>query len=438
MRVSVFGLGYVGAVSAGCLARDGAQVVGVDLNPQKVTLINAGEAPIIEDQIGEIIRDAVGSGRLRATPDVDEAIAATDISLVSVGTPSESNGSLSLHAIRRVAEQIGAAIGRKSSRHLVLVRSTILPGTVRTAVIPALEASSGKQVHRDFGICYNPEFLREGSSVHDYYNPPYTLIGRERDEDGEAAARLYDRVKADVFYSNIETAEMVKYACNAFHALKITFANEIGMMAQAMGVDSVEVMDLLCRDTKLNISPKYLKPGFAFGGSCLPKDVRALLHKARQNDVQTPVMASILESNRVQIDRAVSLIRSLQKKNVTILGLSFKAGTDDLRESPLVTLTETLIGKGFNVRIYDSSISLARLMGANREYIEKEIPHISSLLVSDLRGAVAHGDVIVVGNAAPEFAELATLCRTGQTVIDLVRVSALASLPTIDYRGIAW
>jgi GDP-mannose 6-dehydrogenase len=438
VRVSVFGLGYVGAVSCGCLAQDGAEVVGVDVNPQKAQLINEGRSPIIEDTIGDIVAEGVRRGRLRATTDVEDAIASTDVSLISVGTPSEPNGSLSLTAVRRVAEEIGAALARKSSRHVVVVRSTVLPGTVRTVVVPALEAASGREAHHDFGVCFNPEFLREGSSVKDYYNPPFTLIGRARDEDGDTASRLYAAVSAEVLFSSIETAEMVKYVSNAFHALKITFANEMGILAQAMGVDSHQVMDLFCRDTKLNISPKYLGPGFAFGGSCLPKDLRALLHKARQNDLHTPLVSSILESNRAQIERAVALVVSLRKKRVSILGLSFKAGTDDLRESPLVTLTETLIGKGFDIRIYDSNIALARLVGANREYIEKEIPHISSLLVGTLHDAVTHGDVLVVGNAAPEFAGLPGLCRAGQTVLDLVRVEGLAGAAGIDYRGIVW
>jgi len=438
VRVSVFGLGYVGAVSCGCLARDGAEVIGVDVNPQKVQLIKDGRAPIIEEGIADIVADGVRAGRLRATTDVEDAIAATDVSMISVGTPSEPNGSLSLTAVRRVAEQIGEAMRGKRSRHLVVVRSTVLPGTVRTVVIPAIEKASGKQARDGFGACFNPEFLREGSSVRDYYNPPFTLIGRDCDEDGETAARLYASVKAELLFSTIETAEMLKYVSNAFHALKITFANEVGILSHAVGVDSLQVMDLICRDTKLNISPKYLKPGFAFGGSCLPKDLRALLHKARQGDLEMPLMSSILESNRAQIERAVTLIVSMRRKRVAMLGLSFKAGTDDLRESPLVTLTETLIGKGFDIRIYDSNISLARLVGANREYIEREIPHISSLLVSDLREAVDHGDVLVVGNAAPEFSELPALCRPGQSVVDLVGLDGLDTVQGISYRGIAW
>ena len=438
MKVSVFGLGYVGAVSCGCLAQDGAEVVGVDVNPDKVQLINDGRSPIVERLIGDILSDAVRTGRLRATTSVDEAIDATEVSVVSVGTPSEPNGSLSLAAVQRVAEQIGTAIGRKASRHLVVVRSTVLPGTVRSVVIPALERTSRKQAHRDFGVCFNPEFLREGSSVEDYYNPPFTLIGHAHEEDGRTAARLYAGVKAEVLYSSLETAEMVKYVCNAFHALKITFANEMGILAQALGVDSHQVMDLFCRDTKLNISTKYLKPGFAFGGSCLPKDLRALLYSARKSDLQIPLAEGILESNRLQIERAASVIMSLQKKRVSMLGLSFKAGTDDLRESPLVVLTETLIGKGYKIRIYDNHISLARLVGANRQYIETEIPHISSLLVGELTDAVEHGEVLVVGNAAPEFSNLPVLCRAGQTVVDLVGIGGLSTTEGIDYRGIAW
>jgi GDP-mannose 6-dehydrogenase len=438
MRVSVFGLGYVGAVSCGCLAADGATVVGVDVNQQKVDLIRSGRAPIVEESIGELIAQAVANGSLTATTDVDEAIAATDISLISVGTPSAANGSLSLQAVERVSEQIGAALARKSSRHVLVVRSTVLPGTVRSLVVPALERTSGKTAGCGFGICFNPEFLREGSSVRDYYHPPYTLIGCDNQQDGEAAASLYSKVEGETLYSSIETAEMVKYVCNAFHALKITFANEMGILAQSMGVDSHQVMDLVCRDTKLNLSAKYLKPGFAFGGSCLPKDVRALVHRGRQQDLHLPLTESLLDSNRAQIERAVTLVTSLRRKAVTILGLSFKAGTDDLRESPLVTLTETLLGKGFTVRIYDNNISMARLMGANREYIEKEIPHLSSLLVTDLAEAVRLGDVLVVGNAAAEFAELPRLCRAGQAVIDLVRIPGLDAIEGIDYKGVTW
>jgi GDP-mannose 6-dehydrogenase len=438
MRVSVFGLGYVGAVSCGCFARDGFEVVGVDVNPDKVALLNSGAAPIVEEAIGDIIADAVRSGRLRATTDTRDAVLRSDVSVVSVGTPSRPNGSINLAAVERVSEQIGEAIASKPERHLVVVRSTVLPGTVRSVVIPAIEKSSGRQANRDFGICFNPEFLREGSSVHDHYHPPFTLIGRQTDEDGRRAAMLYEKVEAEVCFATIETAEMVKYVCNAFHALKITFANEMGILAQAFGVDSHQVMELFCRDRKLNISPSYLKPGFAFGGSCLPKDVRALLYSARQSDVSMPLTDAVLLSNRAQIDRVIGLVLARRKKRIAVLGISFKAGTDDLRESPLVMLTEALLGKGCDLRIYDSNISLARLVGANREYIEKEIPHISSLLVPELSNAVAHGDLLIVGNSSPEFSDLPRLCRPGQTVIDLVRIKGLQDAPALDYLGVAW
>lgn len=438
MKVSVFGLGYVGAVSCGCFAHDGFEVIGVDLNAGKVDALASGRSPIVEERIGDLIAQAVKLGRLTATTDVTAAVAQSDVSVISVGTPSQANGSINLAAVARVSEEIGAALAGKPGRHLVVVRSTVLPGSVRSVVIPALERASGLVCGRDIGVCFNPEFLREGTSVSDHYNPPFTLIGTDDEADGRAAAALYAKVAAPVRLTGIETAEMVKYVCNAFHALKITFANEIGMVAHAMGVDSHTVMDLVCQDTKLNISPKYLTPGFAFGGSCLPKDVRALLHQAKQRDVRVDLLTSLLSSNRAQVDRAIDMILALKKKKVSLLGLSFKAGTDDLRESPLVNVAETLIGKGFDVRIYDSNITLSRLVGANRDYIEKEIPHISSLLVPDLLAALAHGDVLVVGNAAPEFSNLPTLCRPGHVVLDLVRVRGLASTPGIDYRGLLW
>jgi GDP-mannose 6-dehydrogenase len=438
MRVSVFGLGYVGAVSCGCFANDGFEVVGVDNNATKVDLMNAGRSPIVEERIGDLLADAVKAGRLRATTDVQDAVLSTEVSVVSVGTPSAPSGRLSLDAVQRVAEEIGQALSLKNERHLVVVRSTVLPGSVRSVVVPALERASRKRMGEDFGVCFNPEFLREGSSVEDHYHPPYTLIGSWHSLDGEQAAQLYDSVAAPVYHVSVETAEMVKYACNAFHALKITFANEIGIVSQACGVDSHAVMSLVCTDTKLNISPKYLMPGFAFGGSCLPKDVRALLYRAREADVQLPMMQAVLASNRYQIDRAIDLVLGLKRRRVAMLGISFKAGTDDLRESPLVMLTEALIGKGLDIRIYDNEVSLARLVGANKEYIEREIPHIASLLVDDLPAVVAHGEVLVIGNASSAFRQLSNLARPDQIVVDLARIPGLASSSHLDYRGISW
>jgi len=439
MRVSVFGLGYVGAVSCGCLAKDGHDVVGVDISPDKVQLIRGGQTPIVEDDIGEIIAETVRSGQLRATTDVAEAVAETEVSLIAVGTPSRRNGSLDTSAVVRVAEQIGAAIGAKQARHIVAVRSTVLPRTVRTEVIPALERSSGKRAGVDFGVCFNPEFLREGTSVRDHYNPPFTLVGSDVEADAQAVLSLYGKSSGERFTSSIETAEMVKYVCNAFHALKLTFANEVGIIAQSLGVDSHQVMQLVCEDRKLNISPAYMRPGFAFGGSCLPKDVRALLAHSRASDLDIPLIQGIMDSNKSQIQRAIDLIMATGKKKVAVLGISFKAGTDDLRESPLVVLTEAINGKGCDVRIYDRNVSLARLVGANRQYIEHEIPHISSLLVTDLREAVSHADVVVIGNNAPEFSnELPGLLCAGKTVIDLAHIKELKAKSGIVYHGITW
>jgi GDP-mannose 6-dehydrogenase len=438
MRVSVFGLGYVGAVSCGCLAKDGFDVVGVDVNPAKVQLINDGKSPIVEEQIGDLIATAVASGKLKATVDAVEAAKTAEVMLISVGTPSRPNGGINFAALERVCESIGQAIASRKDCPVIVVRSTVLPGTVRSLVIPLLEQASGKEHGEGFAACFNPEFLRESSSVKDYYDPPFSLIGCDRREDGESAARIYAAIKAPVLYSTIESAEMVKYVCNAFHALKVTFANEIGMVAQTLGVDSHQVMDIACQDTKLNISPKYLRPGFAFGGSCLPKDVRALVQKGRERDLDLPLLNGILSSNRSQIDRAIEMVVSLRKKKVAMLGISFKAGTDDLRESPLVTLTEALIGKGFDVKIYDRNISLTRLVGANKEYIERELPHLASALSEDLAAVVQAAEVVIVGNGSPEFKQLGGFLKDGQTVIDLVRVPGLSDRPGIEYRGITW
>jgi GDP-mannose 6-dehydrogenase len=443
MNVSVFGLGYVGAVSCGCLSRDGFNVVGVDVNPTKVAMINAGKSPIVEEQIGELIENGVKEGRLRATSDAAEGALKADLLIISVGTPSRPNGGTDFTAMERVCTTIGEVIGKRSAvnpkdRPVVMVRSTVMPGTVRNLIVPIIEKASGTKVGQGFGICFNPEFLRESSSVRDYYDPPFSLIGADVRADGERAAEIYRNVEAPVMYSSIETAEMVKYVCNAFHALKVTFANEIGIVAQALGVDSHEVMAIACKDTKLNISPRYLRPGFAFGGSCLPKDVRALVQKARERDLEVPLLAGVLGSNRAQIERAVEMVVRLKKRRIAMLGISFKAGTDDLRESPLVTLVEALIGKGFELKIYDRNISLTRLIGANKDYVEKELPHLASQLTDDLPGVVANAEVVIVGNASPEFKDLPSLCHPGQTVIDLVRVDGLRNHPGIDYRGITW
>ena len=436
MKLSVFGLGYVGCVAAACLAEAGHDVVGVDVNPTKVEIINSGTSPIIEDGISELMAKVVKAGRLSATTDSARAIRDSEISLVCVGTPSNQNGSLHLRHVEQVCSEIGAAMKNKNERHIVVIRSTMLPGTVENTVVPVLEETSGKKAVQDFGICINPEFLREGSSLKDYHAPPFTIIGADDEVTTNAVQSLYADINAPVFVTSLKTAEMVKYVCNCFHALKVTFANEVGNICKALQIDSHEVMQVFCQDTKLNLSPYYLKPGFAFGGSCLPKDLRAINYKAKELDVEVPVLSSILPSNRLQIERAIEMVVRSGKKRVGVLGFSFKAGTDDLRESPIVTLIETLIGKGFELAIYDRHVSVAKLVGANKEYIEREIPHISKLKRSDVDGVLNDSDIVIIGNQAAEFRGVAERLRDGQQLIDLVRLYDRTS--DDNYQGICW
>jgi len=430
-------LGYVGCVSAACFAKAGHEVVGVDVNQVKVDIINGGRSPIVEPGIEELIREAVGAGRLRATTDAAEAVAGADVSLVCIGTPSNSNGSLNLTYIKRACQQIGEAIAARTRFHIVVMRSTMLPGTIEQTVIPTLEVYSGKRAGRDFGVAINPEFLREGTSLADFNNPPFTLIGADDEDTAGLLARLYVGIDAPLLTVRVKEAEMVKYACNTFHALKVTFANEIGNVCKAMNVDSHKVMEVFCKDTKLNLSPYYLKPGFAFGGSCLPKDLRAITYKAKELDVDVPVLSAILASNRRQVERVVEAVLETGRKRVAVLGLSFKSGTDDLRESPMVALIETLIGKGMKLSIYDRDVELARLFGANKEYIEREIPHISSLMCADLNQVIEQAEVVIVGKKEEEFRALAERMNDGRMVIDLVRLFD-AQDNRRQYQGICW
>ena len=436
MKLSIFGLGYVGCVSAACFAKEGHTVTGVDVNTNKAEMINAGNSPIIEAGIGPLLDEVVKANRLSATTDSAAAVRNTDVSLVCVGTPSNTNGSLDLRYVTRVCEEIGAALKDKAERHVIVIRSTMLPGTIESVVIPTLEEHSIKRAGKDFGVCINPEFLREGSSLKDFYAPPFTLIGADDPETTATVRELYSRIDAPVITTSVKTAEMVKYVCNCFHALKVSFANEIGNICKAVGVDSHEVMDIFCQDTKLNLSPYYLKPGFAFGGSCLPKDLRAINYKAKQVDVDVPVLSSILPSNKQQIERAVEMVLATGKKRVGILGFSFKAGTDDLRESPMVTLIETLIGKGLQLSIYDRDVSLARLFGANKEYIEGQIPHIAQLMRTSIDEVLEFADVLVIGNKAEHFKEIEQQQKEGQVVIDLVRL--FEKISDNNYQGICW
>ncbi|RPJ59369.1 MAG: nucleotide sugar dehydrogenase [Acidobacteria bacterium] len=416
MKISVFGLGYVGCVSAACLARLGNEVVGVDVNPHKVDLIRTGQSTIVEDEIADIVKNAVCNGLLTATGSAVEAIAGTEISLVCVGTPSRENGSLDLSYIDSSCRSIGAGLALKEDYHVVVIRSTMLPGSARSTAIPALEASSGKKAGRDFGVCVNPEFLREGTSVRDFFQPPYTLIGCDEKPPSDMVEKMYTTIKAETIKVPIETAEMIKYASNSFHAVKICFANEIGRLCRSLGVDANQLMDIFTKDEKLNISKAYLRPGFAFGGSCLPKDVRALNHFARVSDVEVPLLASLIPSNQAQLDQALRLITKGGRKNIGVVGLSFKPGTDDLRESPLVILVEHLIGRGFPVKVYDANVQLSRIFGANKQYIEKEIPHIEKLMVSSLPELVDFAKVLVLGH---KHADLSRFNLSGKDVIEL-------------------
>jgi GDP-mannose 6-dehydrogenase len=436
LKISVFGLGYVGTVSAGCLANDGHEVVGVDPIQTKVDLINHGRSPIIEAEIGEIVESTVKSGRLRAMVDPRDAVQKTDLSFVCVGTPSQPNGNLDLRYIRRICEQIGEALKAKSDRHVVVIRSTVLPGTMREIVIPILEESSGKKAGVGFGVCHNPEFLREGSAVKDFYAPPKTVIGELDQQSGTLLAQIYAKIEAPLIRTSIEVAEMVKYVDNCWHALKIGFANEIGNLSKTLGIDAHEVMNIFCQDKKLNISPAYLLPGFAFGGSCLPKDLRALTYKAKMNDLQLPILTAILPSNEMQVNRGVQLIMEKGHRKVGILGFSFKAGTDDLRESPVIEVIERLLGKGYDLRIYDKNVNIASLVGANRDFILNRIPHISRLMVNHMDGVLDYAETIVIGNKDPEFQGVTDRLRAGQSIVDFVRITDRRS--DNGYEGICW
>jgi len=437
LKISIFGLGYVGTVSAGCLASEGHEIVGVDPVPMKVDLINRGLSPIIEAEIGELIASNVKSGKLRATSDPAEAIHATELSFVCVGTPSQANGNLDFRFIRRICEQIGQAIKTKPASHTVVIRSTILPGTMHDIVIPTLEEFSGKKAGTDFGVCHNPEFLREGSAVKDFHAPPKTVVGELDKASGDILAKLYEKLDAPLIRTDLETAEMVKYVDNCWHALKIGFANEIGNFCKAFNIDAHKVMNIFCQDKKLNISPAYLMPGFAFGGSCLPKDLRALSYKAKSNDLSLPILTSVLPSNEMQVSRGMQMIVDKGHKKVGVLGFSFKAGTDDLRESPMIEVIERLLGKGFDIRIYDKNVNIASLVGANRDFILNHIPHISRIMVDSMDAVLDHGETVVIGNKDPEFQRVPQSLRNGQVLVDFVRISDRRSEEGI-YDGICW
>lgn len=439
LSVSIFGLGYVGSVSAACFASMGHKVIGVDVSRAKVEMLDSGRTPIIEARMSELVAEAKRVSRLHATTDATEAVMNSDVSFVCVGTPSLKNGKLDLSHIESVAREIGGAIRQKKSAHVFVLRSTVLPGTTETVVLPILEKESGKKCARDFTVCYNPEFMREGSAVADFLNPPYTILGASDKNHLAPLRELYKDLPVQLYETTIPVAEMVKYFSNCFHALKIGFANEMGTMCKHLGVDAQEVTRIFTSDTKLNISRAYLSPGFAFGGSCLPKDLRAITYKAKELDLKLPVLESLMPSNAVHIDRAVDMVMSTGKKKIAQLGLSFKAGTDDLRESPQVQLIKRLMGEGLEVRVWDEDVSLGRLAGANRQYIEEVIPHIGSVLTSDLGSVMRSAEVVILGNNSASRERLAQYLRPEQTVIDLIHLDRTKRPEGAKaYEGICW
>ena len=438
MRISVLGLGYVGCVTAACLAHEGHDVVGVDVNRQKVELLSLGQAPVVEPGLDALVQSTVAAGRLRVSMDASAAVRDSDISLVCVGTPSNDNGSLNLTYVENVCREIGAALAGRDAYHVVVIRSTVLPGTVETRLIPLLEEASGRCAGRDFGVVMNPEFLREGSAIRDYLAPSLVVIGQIDARAGDLVRELYAPVDAPVVQTPLAQAEMVKYASNAFHALKVVFANEIGTVCKAHGLDGRQVMELVGADRKLNISTAYLAPGNAFGGSCLPKDLRALLHRAKELDLDCDVLNAVLPSNQRQVERGIRLVEATKRKRVGVLGLSFKHSTDDLRESPAITLVETLVGRGYQVSIFDDNVELSRLVGANKSFLERELPHIATLMRASIDDVLAASDVIVVTQGGAAFQDVQRRLRADHTLIDLVGVAKNGVDRPAAYAGICW
>ncbi|MDH3314161.1 MAG: nucleotide sugar dehydrogenase [Betaproteobacteria bacterium] len=423
MKISIFGLGYVGAVSLACLARDGHTVIGVDVDPAKLELIRSGKTPVVEEGMVDLVAEVAASGRVSVTTDVIQAVRGSDLSLICVGTPSAPNGSQDQSAILHLAHDLGKATRGKDARHVFVFRSTLVPGTVEDVLRPILEQASDKKDGRDFDVCFQPEFLREGSSIRDYDRPPFTVVGANAEAPADRLRELFGHLPCEFYTTSIRAAEMVKYCCNNFHALKITFANEIARLCEALGVDAFQVMDLVCKDRQLNISPAYLKPGFAFGGSCLPKDLRATLYLGKTRDVELPMLANVLQSNRVHVEHAIAKVLASGRRRVGMIGLSFKTGTDDLRESPLVLIAEQFIGKGLRLLVYDPEVHLSRLLGANRRFIEQHVPHIGSLMREDIESVIGESDVLVVGLSDTQiFEALARHVREDQLVLDLVNI----------------
>jgi len=438
VNIAVFGLGYVGSVTSACLASLGHRVTGVDISEHKVADIRSGQSPIVERDLPELIEENVKAGRLTATTDAIQGVKDADLVLVCVGTPSRDDGSLDLAHAVHAAAQVGKALAAHPHPAVVVFRSTMLPGSVESILVPAIEQASGLTWGKDFGVCYNPEFLREGTAVADFFEAPYTILGVREEKEAEPVAALYAKLPGDLHTVDLRTAEMLKYVNNCFHALKVAFANEVGRLCQRESIDSHEVMRLVCMDTKLNLSPYYLRPGFAFGGSCLPKDLRAINHRARERNLDLPVFESVLRSNDVHVQAAVAAVERQRKKKVGVLGLSFKAETDDLRESPIVRVVGTLVGKGYDLLLHDNHINVARLVGANRDFLEREIPYLERLFRADAREVVKHSEVVVIANSHPAYREVPSWLNGDQVVVDFVRLLEPSQLPKGRYVGLAW
>ena len=437
MRISIFGLGYVGAVSLACLARDGHEVIGVDVNSAKLDLIQAGISPVIEEGMPELMQAAVQSGRVRVTGDSRTALLGSDLSFITVGTPSAPNGSVNLDAVLGIARTLGEVLADKPDHHIFVFRSTVAPGTTEREIIPILEKASGKKAGSDFDVCFQPEFLREGSSIKDYGHPPMVVAAATSDCGIAALRELFGELPASFHVTSFRAAELLKVCCNNFHAVKITFANEVARLCEAVECDPFEVMRLLCEDRQLNVSPAYLKPGFAFGGSCLPKDLRSSLHIAKMSDVELPLLASVLPSNRLHVEKAFKKITESGKNRIGLIGLSFKTGTDDLRESAIVSLAESLLGKGLHLSVYDPEVQYSRLVGANKQYIEQVIPHLGSLLAESCKAVVSQSDVIVISVTNAEVLKEVLACvEPEHLLIDLVGIPRDGL--TCRYIGLSW
>lgn len=424
MKIAVFGLGYVGSVSAACFAAAGHDVIGVEVNPGKLAMIRQGRPPVSEPGLDDLLAEVIASGKLQATDDTAEAVRRSDVSLVCVGTPSRRNGSLDSTYLERVVQQIGEALAGRSEYHVIAIRSTMLPGILETVLVPIVEQASGRRVGPDIGMCVNPEFLRESTAIADFRDPPFTIVGEVDPRAGDVLLGAYAHLAAPVHRVRPAEASMVKYASNAYHALKVAFSNEIGALSEQLGIDGRVVMRIFCEDRDLNISHRYLRPGFAFGGSCLPKDVRALNFVAKDHDVAAPVLGSLLPSNDAHVRRAVDAVLETGRRKVALLGLSFKAGTDDLRESPFVSLAETLVGKGAVLRVYDPDVELGELVGRNRAYIEEHLPHLAQLVNDDWRGMVSEADVVILAKRLPDTPQILGALRADQFLVDLVGIDA--------------